>query len=103
MWPLLVAMLAVSVAVAVWPLRPTWLKASVLIAHLLITWVLVATLGDPWQMWFIVFLPGMLIAVVRLLLAAAAIAQRLRGGARPIEEPRSTSDRGQEIPGPHDQ
>ncbi|MBW4721338.1 hypothetical protein [Saccharothrix obliqua] len=69
LWPLLVAMFVASVAVAVLPLRPTGVRLSVLASHVVASCLLIAFLGEPWQMWFLVLGLGAFIAAARFVFA----------------------------------
>lgn len=63
---ILIPMAVASVVVALLPLRPTRVRGAVLTAHVLASLALIALLDGPWELWVMVFGPGLAIAAFRL-------------------------------------
>jgi energy-coupling factor transporter transmembrane protein EcfT len=60
----------VSVVVASLPLRSVWLRVAVLVGHVVLSVVLIASPDGPRPLWVMVFGPGLLVALVRLSISA---------------------------------
>ncbi|MFF4595401.1 hypothetical protein [Amycolatopsis sp. NPDC001319] len=69
-----------SIGTACLPLRPPLLRAAGMAAHVAASWVLITTLESPWQMWFVLLMWGMLIALSRLIVDIVRWAKNLRLG-----------------------
>ncbi|SCF43363.1 hypothetical protein [Micromonospora mirobrigensis] len=68
---LLLGLIAVvSTVVAALPLRSARLRCALLTVHVAVSVAVMAELNGPWQLEAMVFGPGLLVAVVRLLIMA---------------------------------
>jgi hypothetical protein len=60
----------VSIAVASLPLRSAWLRVPVLVAHIVVSVLLIAAPGGTRALQIMVFGPGLLVALIRLIMTA---------------------------------
>lgn len=70
-WPvflILALMAAVSVVVASLPLRSTRLRLGILTGHVVVSMMLILLPDDTRPLWVMVFGPGLLVAVIRLVM-----------------------------------
>jgi len=78
---------ALSIAVACLPLRPVWLRAVVLVAHIVASMVLImAPEAVMRPLWVLVFGPGLLVALIRLVLTIYRAIHRALWPPRPAED-----------------
>jgi hypothetical protein len=79
-------LLAVWAGLARLPLRPAPLAIAGLAAHVAASLLLIALMGDPWQLWAMVFGPGLVVAMGRMVGQALA-GSRDRSRSTPAHDP----------------